>query len=115
MGFSVAQLAADIAAMRSDASDLTATIVTVEATPQTVSATVSPLRRSDDVQDIGVFRESDLKAVCVLSDFSGSTPPAIRSVLSVTCSALGLSSARFFVESYTVDPGGVTLALKRMA
>lgn len=108
----LAMMAADITAARADVDELAGTITTIEETPQTVNVTLSTLKVQADTQDIGVFHESDLMCVGLLSGFTGAVP-AERAVILVTCSGLSLAAARFYIESKEVDPAGFTFTLKR--
>ena len=105
-------MAADITAARSDVDELAGTITTVEDTPQTVNVTFSTYKRQADTQEIGMFHETELQVVGLLSGFTG-TVPAERATISVTCSGLSLSAVRFFIESKEIDPAGFTFTLKR--
>lgn len=112
MSLTVANMAADLSEMQDNAPALLGTITTVETTPQTVEATFSPVRKQADTQEIGMFHESDMTAVGVLSEFTG-TVPAERATVIVTCSGLSLSAVRFTIDSKETDTAAFTFQLKR--
>lgn len=105
-------MAADVTAARSDVDELAGTITTIEETPQTVNVTFGPFRRQADTQDIGMFHETELPCVGLLSGFTGAVP-AERAVVKATCSGLSLSDVRFTIDSKETDLAGFTFQLKR--
>jgi len=76
---------------------------------QTITATRSEVRHADDVQDDGIFVNSDLELVASVDDFSGSTLPGTR--VAVTVDSVG-----YWIEEKVVSQDGlaVTLRLRRI-
>lgn len=105
-------MAADITLARSDVDELSGTITTIEETAQTVNVTFSPFKKQADTQDIGIFHETELQVVGLLSGFTG-TVPAERAAVKATCAGLSLTDVRFHIDSKEIDPAGFTFQLKR--
>lgn len=102
----------DITAARADVDELAGTITTIEDTPQTVNVTFGTFKRQADTQDIGMFHETELPCVGLLSGFTGAVP-AERAAVKATCAGLSLTDVRFHIESKEIDPAGFTFQLKR--
>lgn len=74
------------------------------------NCTCSPISQTARVDPEGIFNNRDLEVVA--ANWTGAKPP-IKDVVQVTDTALELSAVRYWIMDSIIDPGGLTLRLRR--
>jgi hypothetical protein len=106
MGYiSATKMRADVAAAIAAGSDASLLFAN-----QTIPVWLSPVSRSDDVDEIGALQESDIEAVGDLGDFD--PVPEVRDVIQIKESSDD-NAVRYHVERITRDQSAVHLFLRR--